>query len=325
VKHLLEKLNRPIVDDMKQFQESYKESLKSDVKLIDTVIQYISRRKGKQLRPRLSLLSARMCGNPNELTYKAASMVEILHVATLIHDDVVDDADLRRGWPSVNRIWKNKISILVGDFMFSKALANMIKLDNLKAISILSNISERLSEGEILQIEKAIKKDITEEIYFKMVSDKTACLFSAACELGALTTTTNEVHHEIMSEFGMKLGIAFQIKDDLFDIIGTVSDIGKPIGFDVKKNMLTLPMIYMLSQHKGRNKKSIQQKLKKHVKSKDVKKLREMVEESGGIEYAQKQIVWVSNEARKLLDVFPNSEYKDALNIALDFNIERVK
>ena len=197
------------------------------------------------MRPRLCLLAAKICGNITPLTYKGASLIETIHVATLIHDDVVDESDLRRGWPSINRIWKNKIAILVGDFMFSKALSNMIKLKNFNALEILSKTAERLSQGEILQIEKALSKDINEELYYKMVSDKTASLFSAACEIGAITADADENEQKAMAKFGEKLGIAFQIRDDLFDIMGKIDDIGKPIGFDVKKNMLTLPLIHI--------------------------------------------------------------------------------
>ena len=235
----------PISENLIRFEEVYRESLHSDVKLINTIIRYISRKKGKQLRPRLCLLSAGLCGEPTENTYRAAALIEMIHVATLIHDDVVDDANLRRGWPSINRVWKNKLSILVGDFMFSKALTNMIHLKDFDALDILSSTAERLSQGEIQQIEKAIKKNMTEKIYYQMVSDKTASLFSAACKLGVMTVTEDNDKREALAKFGEKFGLVFQIKDDLLDITGNVEGLGKPAGFDLKKNILTLPLIYL--------------------------------------------------------------------------------
>ena len=225
----------PISENLICFEKIYRESLHSDVKLINTIIRYISRKKGKQLRPRLCLLSAGLCGEPTENTYRAAALIEMIHVATLIHDDVVDDANLRRGWPSINRVWKNKLSILVGDFMFSKALTNMIHLKDFDALDILSSTAERLSQGEIQQIEKAIKKNMTEKVYYQMVSDKTASLFSAACKLGAMTVTEDNDKREALAKFGEKFGLVFQIKDDLLDITGNVEGLGKPAGFDLKK------------------------------------------------------------------------------------------
>ncbi|MBT6871161.1 MAG: polyprenyl synthetase family protein [Candidatus Marinimicrobia bacterium] len=323
MKSLLNKLSTSIQPEMIEFNRTFKTSLNSEVKLINTVIGYISRKKGKQLRPRLCLLSAKMCGEITPLTYKAAALIEMIHVATLIHDDVVDEADLRRGWPSVNRIWKNKISILVGDFMFSKALSNMITLRNFDALEILSSTAERLSQGEILQIEKALKKEMTEGIYYRMVRDKTASLFSASCQIGAITTNASVEQQKAMAIFGEKLGIAFQIRDDLFDIMGTVDAIGKPIGFDVKKNMLTLPLIHMFETVGNNQKKSIQRKLKQYASWKDILSIRKLVKKHGGIDYATQQMERISNEAMDALNIFPDSEYKDALIDAVKFNLGR--
>ena len=252
----------PIEQYIKRFHEVYYESLNSDIKLINTIINYLSRKKGKQLRPKLCILSACMCGEPKEKTFKAAALIEMIHVATLIHDDVVDDSNLRRGWPSINRIWKNKLSILVGDYMFSKALTNMIHLQDLKALEVLSLTAERLSQGEINQIEKAIKKDMIESDYYKMVSDKTASLFSASCKVGGITVTKDKGKYNKLSDFGEKFGIVFQIKDDLLDITGNIKGLGKPTGFDIKKNMLTLPLIYMFNKLGEKKAKQIKRKLK---------------------------------------------------------------
>ena len=323
MKSLLDKLSNSIQPEMVEFNRSFKASLYSDVKLINTVIGYISRKKGKQLRPCLCLLTAKMCGELTPHTYKGAALIEMIHVATLIHDDVVDESDLRRGWPSVSQIWKNKISILVGDFMFSKALSNMITLRNFDALEILSSTAERLSQGEILQIEKALKKEMTEDVYYQMVGDKTASLFSASCEIGAITTNANAKQQKAMAIFGEKLGIAFQIRDDLFDIMGTVDAIGKPIGFDVKKNMLTLPLIHMFEIVGDNKKKTLQRKLKKHASRKDIHAIGKLIETHGGIKYATEQMERISQEAMDELNIFPDSEYKEALCIAVKFNLGR--
>ena len=313
----------PINDYIIRFEKVYSESLHSDVKLINTIIRYISRKKGKQLRPRLCLLSAKLCGEPTENTYRSAALIEMIHVATLIHDDVVDDADLRRGWHSVNRVWKNKLSILVGDFMFSKALTNMIHLKDFDALDILSSTAERLSQGEIQQIEKAIKKNMTEEIYYQMVSDKTASLFSAACKLGVMTVTEENDKREALAKFGEKFGLVFQIKDDLLDITGNVEGLGKPAGFDLKKNILTLPLIHLFEKLDSSDSKRVKRQLRNHVKKSELKEIRMLIENHGGIQFAEKQIDRLSKEAQDELNIFPNSVYKDALLAALKFNSHR--
>ena len=313
----------PINDYIIRFEKVYTQSLHSDVKLINTIIRYISRKKGKQLRPRLCLLSAKLCGEPTENTYRAAALIEMIHVATLIHDDVVDDADLRRGWPSVNRVWKNKLSILVGDFMFSKALTNMIHLKDFDALDILSSTAQRLSQGEIQQIEKAIKKNMTEEVYYQMVSDKTASLFSAACKLGVMTVTEDNDKREALAKFGEKFGLVFQIKDDLLDITGNVEGLGKPAGFDLKKNILTLPLIHLFEKLDSSDSKRVKRQLRNHVKKSELKEIRMLIENHGGIQFAEKQIDRLSKEAQDELNIFPDSVYKDALLAALQFNSHR--
>jgi len=324
MKKLLNTLSQPIEADIAKFNEVYNASLNSEVKLINTVIGYISRKKGKQLRPHLCLLAAQMCGGATESTYRAAALIEMIHVATLIHDDVVDDAAIRRGWPSVNRIWKNKISILVGDYMFSKALSNIIQLKNFDALKILSSTAERLSQGEIMQIEKAMKKEMTEDAYFKMVGYKTASLFSAACSIGAITANATPAEQQSMASFGEKLGIAFQIKDDLFDILGNVDGIGKPVGFDLKKNMLTLPLIHMFSSIEVGEHKKIQRQIKRYSKRKNQAAIKKMINNHGGIEYSHSQMESISNQALSELDQFSDSDYKVAMTAAVNFNLKRV-
>lgn len=313
----------PIRENLIRFEAVYRESLHSDVKLINTIIRYISRKKGKQLRPRLCLLSAGLCGEPTENTYRAAALIEMIHVATLIHDDVVDDANLRRGWPSINRVWKNKLSILVGDFMFSKALTNMIHLKDFDALDILSSTAERLSQGEIQQIEKAIKKNMTEKIYYQMVSDKTASLFSAACKLGVMTVTEDNDKREALAKFGEKFGLVFQIKDDLLDITGNVEGLGKPAGFDLKKNILTLPLIYLFENLPASEVKVVKRQLNSHVKKSEIREIRKLIEKHGGIQFAENQIDRLAKEAQDELNIFPDSVYKDSLLAALKFNSHR--
>jgi len=313
----------PIRENLIRFEAVYRESLHSDVKLINTIIRYISRKKGKQLRPRLCLLSAGLCGEPTENTYRAAALIEMIHVATLIHDDVVDDANLRRGWPSINRVWKNKLSILVGDFMFSKALTNMIHLKDFDALDILSSTAERLSQGEIQQIEKAIKKNMTEKIYYQMVSDKTASLFSAACKLGVMTVTEDNDKREALAKFGEKFGLVFQIKDDLLDITGNVEGLGKPAGFDLKKNILTLPLIYLFENLPVSEAKVVKRQLNNHVKKSEIREIRKLIEKHGGIQFAENQIDRLAKEAQDELNIFSDSVYKDSLLAALKFNSHR--
>jgi octaprenyl-diphosphate synthase len=316
-------ISKLIINDFKLFEETYSKSLKSNVKLINKVIHYISKKKGKQLRPTLTLLCARISGTPNSNTYYASALVEILHVATLIHDDVVDEADIRRKWPSINRIWKNKIAILVGDYMFSKALSNMIHLRNFDALELLSSTAERLSQGEILQIEKALKKDMTEEIYYEMIGDKTASLFSSACKLGAISVDASNEKQEALFKFGENLGIAFQIKDDLFDVIGKLDEVGKPIGFDVKKNMLTLPFIHLLRENDKKDRKSIFRKIKYHAKKNELNKIKSILLNSRSLEYSNQQLKKFTNKAIDSLDIFNDSPEKSALIELLNFNLER--
>jgi len=317
-------LMEPLSDYLPRFEEVYRKTLNSNVKIINSIITYISRQKGKQLRPALCLLSAKLCGEPSENTYKAAALIEMIHVATLIHDDVVDEAKIRRGWPSVNRIWKNKLSILVGDYMFSKALTNMIHIKDFNALNILSKTAERLSQGEILQIEKNIKKDMTEKIYYKMVSDKTASLFSAACELGGITVIEDVEKHRALSEFGEKFGLAFQIRDDLLDIIGNVDKMGKPTAFDLKKNIQTLPLIHIFNKLSTSEVKKLKRKLRYHLKRSEINAIRKLIRDEGGIEFAEEQIQRITNTAREDLCLFPDSIYKDALLSVLSFNSERM-
>ena len=323
MKKILQKISEPIKLNLDEFDKYFDSSLESEVKTINTIVKYLVRKKGKRLRPRLSLLSAKICGDINVKTYKVASLLEILHVATLVHDDVVDESDLRRGWPSVGRIWKNKLSILVGDYLFSKALTNMAEIDSMDSVKVLANLASRLSQGEILQIEKALSKNMTEDIYFKMISDKTASLFSASCKLGAITATDDLDKINALQNFGEYLGLGFQIKDDLFDLIGNISNTGKPSGYDLKRNLLTLPLIYILDNKSSISKRTFKLQLKLLLKKNKFNDIKELIISEGGIEYAENKLLEISKKARVELEIFEDSNVKSAMIEILEFNLVR--
>ena len=306
--------------DIDAFNKIIRESLNTNVKLINNVIAYVLKNKGKQLRPLLCCLSARLTGTSNSKTFLSSALVEIIHIATLLHDDVVDKSDYRRGWPTIHKVWKNKVTILIGDYMFSRSLINMVDLDNIKSLRLFSKTAKRLSEGEIFQIEKSLSSEMTEETYFRMVRDKTASLFSCSCALGGLSTDCTQEEYKALYSFGEKLGTAFQIKDDLFDFIGDKKVIGKPIGFDVKKNMITLPVIHLMSKlghAEGR-------KMLKKIKNNRVNP-KEILHNYGSIDYTLKTLDRISNEADQELNIFPDSNEKRLLLECLNFNLNRTK
>ena len=326
MKNIIKSISSPINMELREFNVFFKDSLNSKVSVINTVINYIIKNKGKQFRPILCLLCSRLNnGEPNKITYLSASTVEILHVATLLHDDVVDDAVLRRGWPSINRIWKNKLSILVGDFMFSRALINITKHNKMESINILGEISERLSEGEILQMEKAISKNMDEKTYFKMIADKTASLISASCFLGFASTNSDDELKKSIKKFGEYLGIAFQLKDDLMDILGSIDETGKKASLDLKRNMLTLPYLYILSKIGKKERNNLISKLKYCIKKEDLVNLKKIINDYGGIEYTELKIHEYSELALRELSKFEDSIYKEALKNAVNYNKERLK
>tara|TARA_A100001037_G_scaffold284673_1_gene291279 strand:+ start:2040 stop:3029 length:990 start_codon:yes stop_codon:yes gene_type:complete len=322
----LKQITAPIIDDIKVFQEEFENALKSEVRLINSISKYMIKNRGKNIRPILTILSARLCGEPTLNSYKAAAMMELLHIATLIHDDVVDDATIRRGKPSINQIWKNKISILMGDFILSKALINMIQIKDFDALERISNTAEMLSAGEILQIEKSITKSMTEKIYFDMINQKTASLIATSCELGAITTTKTDKDRKATFDYGENLGMAFQIKDDLFDLLGSESDTGKNGGGDVKKNMMTLPLIFSYSNMTKSENRRLKKLLRAKTKTKKVlSEIRWMVEESGGFKYARQKLDDFSNNAIDAIQFYPESAVKQSLTDLVVFNTLRVK
>ena len=322
----LKQITAPILEDIKIFQKEFENALDSEVRLINSISKYMIRNKGKNIRPILTILSARLCGKPTLNSYKAAAMMELLHVATLIHDDVVDDATLRRGKPSVNRVWKNKLSILMGDFILSKALINMVGLRDFDALEQISITAEKLSAGEILQIEKSITRSMTEEVYFEMIGQKTASLIATSCELGAITTTKKDNDRAATHTFGQNLGLAFQIKDDLFDLLGSESDTGKNSGGDVKQNMVTLPLIFSKANMSRLEYRELKKLLRAKKKNRSIiKKISDMVDETGGIDYAKKKLDEFSELAVNAINVYPESEEKTSLIDLVAFNASRVK
>jgi len=253
-------------------------------------------------------------------------MVELLHLATLMHDDVVDEAKKRRGFPTIQKIWKNKTAIIMGDFILSQVLTNLIRLRDFEALDLISNTAKRLSSGEMLQIERSFKKSMSEEIYFRMVKDKTASLISTSCELGVITTSKNEDHKTAARDYGENLGVAFQIKDDLFDILGATKDTGKDTNADVSKNMITLPIIHAMSSTLSAvERRQLRKTLSKDTKNRDVKRLKEIVSEHGGFSYAKKKLQEFSDQAVAALTPFPDSPYKRSMIDLCLYNVQRTK
>jgi octaprenyl-diphosphate synthase len=311
-----------IVDELKEFEIHFKQAVKSNVSLLDKIMQFIVKRKGKQLRPMFVLLSAKLGGEINEKTYRAASLVELLHTATLVHDDVVDESLERRGFFSINTLWKNKIAVLVGDYLLSKGL--LLSLDNsdYKMLQILSNAIKLMSEGELLQLEKARNLNLKEEIYFEIIKNKTASLLASACAAGASTTFTDGKQVEKMRSFGEKVGVAFQIKDDLFDY-GT-ENIGKPTGNDIKEKKLTLPLIYTLNNVNNNLRRKLIYIVKNENTDKEkVKFVIEEVQKAGGIQYATVKMLAYRDEALSILYTFPDGPVRNGLEELVRYTTDR--
>jgi len=316
-------IKEPIEKEMEEFELKFKTSMKSSVPLLDKITHYIVKRKGKQLRPMFVFLSAKVCGEMNESTYRAASLIELLHTATLVHDDVVDDSNERRGFFSVNALWKNKIAVLVGDFLLSRGLLLSVDNKDYQLLGLVSNAVREMSEGELLQIEKARKLDIDEAIYFDIIRKKTASLIASCCACGAASVTTDEKIVEQMRAFGEAVGIAFQIKDDLFDY-GDGSDIGKPTGIDIKEKKMTLPLIYALNNASFFDKRKIINIVKNN--NNDPRKVAEVIDfviKSGGIQYAESRMTEYKNKALSLLGGFPDSASKNSLDGLVKYTTER--
>lgn len=320
----LDTIKRPIAAELDIFEDRFREAMRSHVPLLDKITWYIVQRKGKQVRPMLTLLSARLFGPINEASYTAASLVELLHTATLVHDDVVDDSFERRGFFSLNALWKNKIAVLVGDFLLSQGLLLSVKNQQFKMLEIVSRAVKEMAEGELLQMEKARRLDIKEEIYHDIIRQKTASLIAAACSAGAASTASDPEIVNRMRLFGEKAGMAFQIRDDLFDF-GT-DDVGKPLGIDIKEKKMTLPLIYTLAHADRATRRLILNIVKNEShKTERVAEVIRLVRASGGIEYSTEAMYGYRQEAFDLLDAAPDSAAREALRALLAFVTERKK
>lgn len=320
----VEQIKFPIKNEMELFEEKFKASMLTKVPLINRITYYIVRRKGKQMRPMFVFLVAKMVsdGGFEEKTYRGATLIELIHTASLVHDDVVDDSNRRRGFFSVNALWKNKIAVLFGDYLLSKSMLFSIENDDFDLLKLISIALKEMAEGELLQIEKARKLDITEDIYFEIIRQKTATLIAACCGIGAASVGADQDTVQEMRKFGEYIGIAFQIKDDLFDY--SDDKIGKPTGIDIKEQKMTLPLIHTLNTCSKKDKKWIINSVKKHNKDKKrVKEVITFVKDNGGIEYTTNKMNDYKNKALAILDNYPKSEYKDSLLQMIDYVVER--
>jgi len=321
----LDKIIEPVEDDLNKFSGVFHSLLKSRVGIINIITRHLTRQRGKRIRPVLVLLSARLCGSPMENTYKIAALIEMFHSATLIHDDIADDAEIRRGGPSIRAIWKNKVAVLIGDYILARSLSTAAELHNIQIIDILSNTSARMSQGEIDQMTKSKKRKINEEEYFNIIGDKTASLISASCELGAVSVDVSQEKTVLMKEFGEKIGLAFQIKDDLLDFEGEQKVFGKKKGTDLRDGKITLPLIYALQQVNRAHRNRILKYAKKNASQSDIRTVIHFIRDYGGMDYAFNKAKKLVDDARSMLDVFPDSEYKQSLIALNDFIVNRNK
>ena len=311
---------------MELFEQKFQLSMSSKVALLNRITHYIVNRKGKQMRPMFVFLVAKMVSNGeiSERTYRGASVIELIHTATLVHDDVVDDSNRRRGFFSINALWKNKIAVLIGDYLLSKGLLLSIDNNDFDLLKIISIAVREMSEGELLQIEKARRLDITEDVYYDIIRQKTATLIAACCSLGAASVKPNSSEVETMREFGELIGMAFQIKDDLFDY--GERQIGKPTGIDIKEQKMTLPLIYVLNNSSKEDKSWLINSIKKHNKdSKRVKEVIAFVKTNGGLEYAVKKMKEYQSKALTILQKYPESDYRNSLELMVNYVIDRKK
>jgi len=321
----VKEIKAPVASVMNEFEKQFKSTMKSKTALLDKITHYIIKRKGKQMRPLFVFLSAGVFGEINNRSYTAATLIELLHTATLVHDDVVDESFERRGFFSLNALWKNKIAVLVGDYLLSKGLLVSVEHNEFSMLRIVSNAVSQMSEGELLQIEKSRLLNIDEAVYFDVIRQKTASLISACCEAGANSTTDNKEWHELMAKFGEYTGIAFQIKDDLFDY-GFGKDIGKPTGIDIKEKKLTLPLIYAMKKTNKKERKWARNIVKKHNDNpKKTKELIEWVIASGGIEYTENAMYKYRDLALEILHKLPENEFRNSLEGLVYYTINRKK
>ncbi len=323
---IVSQIKDPIREEMELFESKFRDAMSSKVALLNRITHYIVNRKGKQMRPMFVFLSAKLLndGVVNDRTYRGASVIELIHTATLVHDDVVDESNKRRGFFSINALWKNKIAVLVGDYLLSKGLLLSIDNSDFDLLRIISVAVREMSEGELLQIEKARRLDITEAVYYDIIRQKTATLIAACCALGASSVKPDSADIEVFRKFGELCGMAFQIKDDLFDYGG--EKIGKPTGIDIKEQKMTLPLIHVLNTCSKSEKKWLINSIKNHNKDKKrVKEVIAFVKEKGGLSYAVEKMLAYKNEALQLLSAYPDSTYKSSLELMVNYVVDRKK
>jgi octaprenyl-diphosphate synthase len=316
---------QPFKKDLDTFQEYFKKSMASNIRIVDEVAKYLVRHKGKQLRPMLVIVSARTLDEPTERSYLAAVVVELLHTATLVHDDVVDEAELRRGFPTINKIWRNKISVLMGDYLLAKSLIIATEIGHLEMMNIIANVARSMSKGELLQIQKARKLNITEDDYFQLIRDKTASLISACCEIGAMTTSATAKQRDLLKNFGLNLGIAFQIKDDLLDYQSKSNILGKPVGNDLKDKKITLPLLYALQDSDISDRKKIVRMLKNGVKRKQIDEIIDFINGHDGIPRAANKANYYKDLAISHLQQLPDTHARQVLEDLAEFVVNREK
>lgn len=321
----LDKIQKPIAAEMEEFENYFKAAMKSDNLLLDKITHYIIKRKGKQMRPMFVFLCSKLCGGITPATYTAASLIELLHTATLVHDDVVDNANTRRGFFSVNALWKNKIAVLVGDYLLSQGLLMSVENNQFELLRIVSRAVKEMSEGELLQQEKSRLLNINEEVYYNIIRQKTASLIAACCKSGAAAANADDDSIEKMYHFGLNIGLAFQIKDDLLDY-GFGEKIGKPTGIDIQERKMTLPLIYTLQKSTSYDRRKLVNIVKHH--NTDKRKVQELIERvvaSGGIDYASKKMEEFRDKALSLLFTFPQSDTRNSLQELVEYTINRKK
>ncbi len=322
----IKEIGKPVKQHLDKFDKFYKDAMKSDITLLNLVLNYVSKKKGKQVRPVLVFLSADLCGGVNERSFVGAAMVELLHNATLIHDDVVDEASERRGMASINASWNNKIAVLIGDYLLSRGLLTSVENDEFDFLRVTSNAVKKMSEGELLQIQKSKDFKIDEETYFRIISYKTASLMSSCCEIGAISASDDPEVHENLRRFGELVGLAFQIRDDIFDYKSSSSLIGKPVGNDLKEKKITLPLIYSFAKTEASASKTIIKKIKSgNLNKNDIIEIVQFATEHGGIDYAEARAREFTAEAVSILQNFPDSAAKTSLIDFANFVVDREK
>ncbi len=321
----LSSISSLLKSELAEFNKLYKSSMKSSVGVVDLVTNYILKQKGKKIRPLLVLLSSKLAGGINERSYRGAILVELLHSATLVHDDVVDDSSKRRGFPSINAIWKNKVAVLIGDYLLAKGLMLSVEDGDYDFLGIVSKTVKRMAEGELLQAGKSRKLNIDEETYYRIISDKTASLLSTCCEIGANSSTEDPELRRNLKEFGENLGIAFQIRDDILDYVGKTKLFGKVRGGDIKDKKITLPLIYALREAEEKKAKQIIKSIKKGPDNGTVNEIIEFVISGKGIDYAEEMSQVYADKAKQNLSAFPDSEAKESLCNLVQFVIQREK